>query len=103
VIQDSFGPHRFSRHAQRRRLPARLALVVASAAAGLVVVGGVAYAGSSNTGNHIVVRSGQTLWGIAESHYPGTSVQQAVAEIQSANHLNGAEIRPGEALYLPAP
>jgi nucleoid-associated protein YgaU len=103
MIQDSFGPHRFSRHAQRHRLPARLALMVASAAAGLVIVGGVAYAGSSNTGDRVVVHPGQTLWGIAESHYPGTNVQQAVTEIESANHLNGAEIRPGEALYLPAP
>ncbi len=103
MIQDSSGPHRFSRHGRRHRLPARLAVIVASAAAGLVVVGGVAYAGSSSAGDRIVVRSGQTLWGIAELHYPGTNVQQAVSEIQSANHLNGAAISPGEALYLPAP
>jgi nucleoid-associated protein YgaU len=77
--------------------------MVAGAAAGLVVVGGVAYAGSANPGDRIVVHAGQTLWGIAEAHYPGTSVEQAVSQIESANHLTGATIRPGQTLYLPAP
>jgi nucleoid-associated protein YgaU len=103
VIQDSVAPHRYSRQPRRRALPARLALIMATAAAGLVVVGGVAYAGSSNPGDRVVVHAGQTLWGIAEAHYPGTSVEQAVSEIEFANHLNGAGIRPGQTLYLPAP
>jgi nucleoid-associated protein YgaU len=103
VIQDSVAPHRFTRHPRRRALPARLALTLATAAAGLVIVGGVAYAGSSNSGDRIVVHAGQTLWGIAESRYPGTSVEQSVSEIESANHLSGAGIRPGQTLYLPAP
>jgi nucleoid-associated protein YgaU len=77
--------------------------MVAGAAAGLVVVGGVAYAGSANSSDRLVVHAGQTLWGIAETHYPGTSVEQAVSEIEAANHLTGAAIRPGESLYLPAP
>jgi nucleoid-associated protein YgaU len=77
--------------------------MVAGAAAGLVVVGGVAYAGSANSSDRIVVHAGQTLWGIAETHYPGTSVEEAVSEIEAANHLPGAAIRPGETLYLPAP
>jgi len=103
MIQDTLGPHRYSRQPQRHSLLARLALIVATAAAGLVVVGGVAYAGSPNPGAHITVHAGQTLWGIAEARYPGTSVEQAVSEIESANHLAGGEIRPGEVLYLPAP
>lgn len=103
MIQDSCAPHRYARHARRRGLPARLSLIVASAAAGLVVVGGVAYAGSANPGGRVVVRTGQTLWGIAEAHYPGTSVEQAVSEIEAANHLTGAGIRPGRTLSLPAP
>jgi LysM repeat protein len=103
MIQDTLGPHRYSRQSQRRSLPTRLALIVATAAAGLVVVGGVAYAGSASPRAQVVVRSGQTLWAIAEANYPGTSVEQAVSEIESANHLAGADIRPGETLYLPAP
>ena len=103
MIQDSLGPNRFSRHADRLGRPARLALVVATAAAGLVVVGGVAYAGSPSTNTHLVVLAGDTLWGIAASHYPGSSIEQSIATIESANHLSGASIRPGETLTLPAP
>jgi nucleoid-associated protein YgaU len=81
----------------------RFALVVATAAAGLVVVGGVAYAGSSNTNTHVVVHAGDTLWGIAASHYTGSNIEQSISVIESANHLTGAAIRPGETLTLPAP
>jgi hypothetical protein len=103
MIQDTLGPHRYSRQPQRHGLLTRLALIVATVVAGLVVVGGVAYAGSPDPGARTVVHAGQTLWGIAEAHYPGTNVEQAVSDIESANHLSGGEIRPGEVLYLPAP
>jgi nucleoid-associated protein YgaU len=103
MIQDSLGPHRISRPGQRLSRPARLALVVATAATGLVVVGGVAYAGSATTNTHVVVRAGDTLWGIAAAHYPGSSIEQSISTIESANHLRGAAIRPGETLTLPAP
>ena len=103
MIQDTLGPHCYSRHPRRRSLPARLALVVATVAGGFVVVGGVADAGAPNPTDRVVVHAGQTLWGIAEAHYPGTSVEQAVSEIESANHLESAAIRPGETLTLPAP
>ncbi len=103
MIQDSLGPHRVSRHAQRISRPARLALVVATAAAGLVVVGGVAYAGSPTTNTRIAVHAGDTLWGIAAAHYPGSNMEESISMIESANHLNGADIRPGETLTLPAP
>jgi nucleoid-associated protein YgaU len=103
MIQDSLGPNRYSRQPERLSRPARLALIVAAAAAGLVVVGGVAYAGSPNTNTRVVVSSGETLWGIAASHYPGANIEQSIAAIESANHLSGAAIRPGETLTLPAP
>ena len=103
MIQDSLGPTRFSRRPDRLSRPARLALVVATAAAGLVVVGGVAYAGSPNTNARVVVHSGDTLWGIAASQYSGSNIEQSISAIESANHLSGAAIRPGETLTLPAP
>jgi nucleoid-associated protein YgaU len=103
VIQDSLGPTRFSRRPDRLSRPARLALVVATAAAGLVVVGGVAYAGSPNTNTRVVVHAGDTLWGIAASQYSGSNIEQSISAIESANHLSGAAIRPGETLTLPAP
>jgi LysM repeat protein len=102
LIHDSLGPNRFSRRPDRLSRPARLALVVATAAAGLVVVGGVAYAGSPTTNTRIVVQADQTLWGIAAAHYPGTNIEQAISDIESANHLSGADIRTGETLTLPA-
>jgi nucleoid-associated protein YgaU len=103
VIQDSLGPNRFSRQADRLSRPARLALVLATAAAGLVVVGGVAYAGTPNTNARVVVHTGDTLWGIAAAHYPGSNIEQSISVIETANHLSGAAIRPGETLTLPAP
>ena len=103
MIHDSLGPSRFSRQADRLSRPARLALMVATAAAGLVVVGGVAYAGSPSTNSRVVVHAGDTLWGIAASQYPGSNIEQAITQIESANHLSGASIRPGETLTLPAP
>jgi nucleoid-associated protein YgaU len=103
MIQDSLGPNRFSRRPDRLSRPARLALVVATAAAGLVVVGGVAYAGSPTTNARVVVHAGDTLWGIAAVHYPGSNIEQSISIIESANHLNDADINPGETLTLPAP
>ncbi len=103
MIQDSLGPNRFSRQADRLSRPARLALVVATAAAGLVVVGGVAYAGSPTTNTRVVVHTGDTLWGVAAAHYPGSNIEESISIIESTNHLSGAAIRPGEALTLPAP
>ena len=47
--------------------------------------------------------AGDTLWGIAAAHYPGTSIEQSISAIESANYLHGAAIRPGETLTLPAP
>ena len=103
MIQDSLGPTRFSRRPDRLSRPARLALVVATAAAGLVVVGGVAYAGSPTTNTRVVVHAGDTLWGVAAAHYPGSNIEESISIIESANHLSGAAIRPGETLTLPAP
>ncbi len=103
MIQDSLGPNRFAREPERLSRPARLALVVATAAAGLVVVGGVAYAGSPTTNTRVAVHAGDTLWGIAAAHYPGSNIEQSISIIESANHLSGAAIRPGETLTLPAP
>ncbi len=103
MIQDSLGPNRYSRRSERLSRPARLALVMATAVAGLVVVGGVAYAGSPTTNARVVVHSGETLWGIAAAHYAGANIEQSISGIEAANHLAGADIRPGETLILPAP
>ena len=46
------------------------------------------------------VRPYDTLWSIASTHYAG-DVRGAVWQIQSANHLAGASIHPGEVIVLP--
>jgi nucleoid-associated protein YgaU len=47
-----------------------------------------------------VVRAGDTLWAIAESHYDGDP-REAVWRIEQRNHLRGTAIRPGQKLVLP--
>jgi len=46
------------------------------------------------------VKAYDTLWSIAATHYSG-DVRDAVWEIQSANHLAGSSIQPGELIVLP--
>jgi nucleoid-associated protein YgaU len=47
-----------------------------------------------------VVRSGDTLWTIAASHYGGDP-REAVYRVENRNHLAGALLRPGQKLVLP--
>lgn len=47
-----------------------------------------------------VVKAGDTLWEIAESHYAGDP-REAVWRIEQRNGLAGAEIVPGQVLVLP--
>lgn len=46
------------------------------------------------------VQAYDTLWTIASTHYGG-DLRGAVWQIQQANHLADAAIRPGELLVLP--
>lgn len=56
---------------------------------------------SGTTGPSVVVKPGQTLWGIAVRHYPQSDPRAAIAAIESANHLISLTITPGERLVLP--
>lgn len=49
----------------------------------------------------MVVQPGETLWGIASSHYPQSDPRAAISSIEAANHLDGPDITPGERLLLP--
>lgn len=46
------------------------------------------------------VRPYDTLWTIAAAHYSGDP-RNGIWQIQSANHLAGASIYPGELIVLP--
>jgi nucleoid-associated protein YgaU len=48
----------------------------------------------------VEVRRFDTLWSIAQQHYGG-DVRDAVWRIERANHLTGADLRPGQRLVLP--
>lgn len=50
----------------------------------------------------VTVAPGDTLWDIASRRYPGTDVRRKVVEIQRLNGLEGATIRPGQRLKVPA-
>jgi LysM repeat protein len=50
----------------------------------------------------VTVRSGDSLWRLAEDRTPsGGDVQATVDTIVAANHLTGASIRPGQHLQIP--
>jgi nucleoid-associated protein YgaU len=48
-----------------------------------------------------VVRSGDTLWSIAERSYGGDP-REGVWRLSRRNHLDGALIRPGQRLVVPS-
>ena len=71
--------------------------------AGLALLVWSAVARPSGAHGHKVsyrVRAYDTLWTIASAHYGG-DVRDAVWQIQSANHLAGTVIRPGQLIVLP--
>lgn len=89
--------------AQVRRRRAALGLITLSII-GLTVIGG-GVGGRADAGHRaphsIVVRPGQTLWGIAERHAPdGIDPRAYVDALEVANGLDGA-VTPGTRLELP--
>ena len=50
----------------------------------------------------VTVRSGDSLWNLADARTaPGGDIQATVDAIIAVNHLNGAAIAPGEHLQIP--
>jgi LysM repeat protein len=51
---------------------------------------------------NVTVKSGDSLWNLADSRTPrGGDVQATVDAIIAVNHLRGAEIAPGQHLSIP--
>ncbi len=69
-----------------------------------LLVVAVAWGARRSTGageeQEYVVRSGDTLWTIAASHYGGDP-REGVWRLQDVNHLAGTLVTPGERLVLP--
>ena len=49
----------------------------------------------------VTVRAYETLWSIAQQHYTGSDVRDAIWQIEKANHLPSADVRVGQTLVLP--
>jgi len=94
---------RRARLRRRRRLQGLLRLVVVVALVLGVILIGVRVAGASSTApRHYIVKSGDTLWSIAQRSYDGShDPRQVVYTIEHANQLQGADLQPGTDLLLP--
>jgi nucleoid-associated protein YgaU len=59
--------------------------------------------GSSDAKSYIVVTvaAGETLWSLASQMADGGDVQTLVADIASANSLNGVDVEAGQKLRIP--
>lgn len=78
-------------------IPALLALSGALLAAGP----GVAEAAPHVAPHTVVVRSGESLWTIAERVAPRTDPRTTIAEIERVNGLSSAQVDAGVVLRLP--
>jgi nucleoid-associated protein YgaU len=101
-----YSPER-RRRVRRRRLRglSRLALLVLVILVAIWVGTRVANATSNDprfSERTYVVHSGDTLWSVARSAYPGGhDLRELVYSVEQRNHLAGADIRPGEQIILP--
>ena len=59
--------------------------------------------GSSDVKSYVVVTvaAGETLWSLASQMADGGDVQSLVADIASANSLNGVDVEAGQKLRIP--
>lgn len=102
AYQRSAASRRSQARRRRRRLQglARLLLLVI-VVAGVVFVG-VRVAGAASPLGQYEVRSGDTLWSIAQQSYgSGRDLRPVVFAIERANHLAAADLQPGDELVLP--
>ncbi len=80
--------------------PSRFALTLLALVAVLVLVAARPSSGSAPDERY-VVRAGDTLWELADERYGGDP-REGVWRIRERNGLQGASLRVGEVLYLPA-
>jgi nucleoid-associated protein YgaU len=98
-------------YVRHRRMVATAILVVGS----LVVAGRVghtvearrgpsaagAWEAAIGTSHYVVVRSGDTLWSIAQRVAPADDPRSMVDAIAETNHVDPGSIVPGQALIVP--
>ena len=76
------------------------------AGAGVLVALGIGFAqvaqGSAPPTTTVIVKPGQSLWGIAATRYPDADIRQKVGDIERLNHLSSSIVFPGEQLVVPS-
>ncbi|MFD0777103.1 LysM peptidoglycan-binding domain-containing protein, partial [Streptomonospora algeriensis] len=78
------------------------ALVMAAGTAGASASGAPAESAlREEAPSTVVVRDGDTLWGIAERVRPGDDPRSTVHEIVRVNGLSESEVEPGQELVMP--
>ena len=88
---------------QSRRGSRRFLLLAGAAGAAATSLLLVTQGGASTGSGRVTVHRGDTLWAIAASRYSGDDIQSRVHQIETANHLAGARLSPGQILTLPEP
>ena len=80
-----------------RRIPVPLAIV---AAIGALALGAARPTSGAGEERRYVVRSGDTLWAIADARYAGDP-REAIWRIKQRNGLESSMLSPGQVLALP--
>lgn len=79
--------------------------IIIFGSAALMNLFGLYYAEAQSVDTYTTVRvcAGDTLWNIAEDHYPaGTDIRKAVYGIEKSNGMTNSVISAGQILRLPA-
>jgi Tfp pilus assembly protein FimV len=104
-VRPSRPPATALRLTRRGRLIVVLAVMALLVGVGLVLGHGSSQAAGRGsvgaTSRTLTVQPGETLWSVAARIAPHSDPRLVVADIESRNHLVGAEVRAGEQLRVP--
>jgi nucleoid-associated protein YgaU len=103
--RSSAGPVRLTRRG-RIVVTAMSALLIGAASVGLATAAQATRAdgGAASPGKYVtkvVVRPGQSLWGVAEAYDPDADTRLVIADIEQMNSMTGDQLQPGETLWVP--
>jgi hypothetical protein len=80
------------------------ALVIGALSIVLATAAQASHAGQAAPGRYaakVEVRSGQSLWSLAEADDPDADPRLVVQQIQQLNSMAGDQVQPGEVLWVP--
>jgi LysM domain len=88
---------------RRGRVVLVMSVMFALVIAGLTLGHGSSLAASHAPAAHhtVTVEAGETLWAVAARVAPHSDPRIVVADIESFNHLQSANVEPGQQLVIP--